>query len=102
MSLPDPGTFVVLVLAAALAGLLIGILPDWRRMIGRRLPVHAFLRRQGEPLDGRAAQQAELRCAMCGAKAQCEQRLAAGERSPIAGCPNPELLQERSAAGRPR
>jgi hypothetical protein len=94
MSLPDPGSFMVLVLAAALAGLLIGVLPDWRRMVGHRLPIDAFLRRQGARVDGRAALHAEIRCAMCGAKAQCEQRLGAGARSPIAGCPNSELLKQ--------
>ena len=42
----DFGTIAVLMLAAALAGLLIGILPVWRRLMGaghRRLPVWLFL-----------------------------------------------------------
>ena len=97
MSPLSPGAFMVLVFAAALAGLLIGILPDWRRMIGHRLPIQGFLRRQGARLDGRAVVHAEMGCAMCDAKAQCEQRLAAGADSPVAGCPNSELLGEEAA-----
>lgn len=97
MNPPDLGTFMVLMLAAALAALLIGILPTWRRMMsgGHRLPVQAFLRRQGARVDGRAALHAEMRCALCGARAECKRRLAAGANAPIAGCPNSELIQKR-------
>jgi hypothetical protein len=93
----DAGTVTVLMLASALAGLLVGILPAWRRLMsgGQRLPVWAFLRRRGFGVDGRAAVRAETRCALCGAKAQCEQLLAAGADSPVPECPNLKLLHER-------
>ncbi len=101
MSLPEPGTLMALLAAAAIAGLLVGILPDWRKLVGHRLPIHAFLRRQGAQVDDRdALVRAEMRCAVCEASAQCERRLAAGADSPLAGCPNSELL--RTAAARPR
>lgn len=97
MSSLSPGALMVLVSAAAIAGLLIGILPDWRRMIGHRLPVQGFLRRQGARVDGRAVLHAEMGCAMCDAQSKCERRLAAGADSPVAGCPNSALLKEGSA-----
>ena len=94
----DAGTVTVLMLASALAGLLVGILPAWRRLMsdGQRLPVWAFLRRRGSAgVEARAVAQAEVRCTLCGAKAQCEQLLAAGADSPVPECPNLELLQRK-------
>ena len=91
----DASTVAVLLLACALAGLLIGILPVWRRAMSgaQRLPVWAFLRRRGAGVEGRAAVQAQMRCALCGTKAQCERQLAAGANSPVPGCPNLELFR---------
>lgn len=93
----DFGTVAVLILAAALAGLLLGLLPSWRRMMNgdHTLPMWVFLRRRHAGVDGRAALQAEMRCALCGQKAECERQLATGADSPIPGCLNSKLLQER-------
>ncbi len=91
----DLGTFAVLMIAAALAGLLIGILPTWRQMgSGHRLPVWGFLTRQSAPLDGRTALQAEMLCSLCGAKTECVERLKAGAVQPAENCPNAALFKD--------
>jgi hypothetical protein len=83
---------IAVVLAFAFGGLLFGILPVWQRAVrgGHRLPIWAFLRRQGAEaaLQGRAALQAQVLCATCSDQDRCAQRLAAGEDKPPAGCPN--------------
>lgn len=91
----DFGTVAFLMLAAVLAGLLIGVLPAWRQMMGggRRLPVWLFLRRQDASLDGRAALDAEIRCAVCGERAGCLERLKAGSAQPPENCPNAALFE---------
>ena len=76
----DLGTVAVLVVVSALAGLLIGILPAWRRIAssGHRLPIRLFLRGKGESLVGPSALLAEIRCEVCGERAACLERLKAG------------------------
>lgn len=93
----ETGTFILILLASALLGALIAVLPAWRSLMAIRaeLPVWAFLRRGGAVLEGGDALQAELRCGMCGARAQCARLLAAGEQQPVAGCLNSELFHER-------
>jgi len=93
----ETGTFILILLASALIGALIAVLPAWRSLMAARagLPVWAFLRRGGAVLEGDDALQAEMRCAMCGSRAQCARLLAAGEQQPVAGCPNSELFHER-------
>jgi hypothetical protein len=93
----DTSTFIVLILAAALGGALVGVLPAWRRVVGggQGLPVWGFLRRRGTRLERAAALAVEIRCEMCDSKARCGLLLAAGERTPGAPCPNLELFQER-------
>jgi len=93
----ETGTFILILLASALIGALIAVLPAWRNLMAARagLPVWAFLRRGGAVLEGDDALQAEMRCAMCGSRAQCARLLAAGEQQPVAGCPNSELFHER-------
>lgn len=94
----DASTLILLVLAAALAGALIAVLPRWRRMqeAAANLPVRGFLRQRDASLERIAALQAELHCEMCGAKAQCRQLLAEGVISPVPGCPNAELFRDAS------
>lgn len=94
----EPGTVVVLALAVALAGLLVGLLPGWRSVVsaGHRLPVWTFLRRQTASLENHPALHAELRCALCGEQAECAERLKAGAVQPPESCPNAALF----AAGR--
>ena len=91
----DFGTVAFLILAAALAGLLIGALPVWRQMMsdGRRLPVWLFLRHQAASLDSRAALDAEIRCVVCGERAGCLERLRAGAATPPESCPNAALFE---------
>jgi len=93
----ETGTFILILLASALIGALIAVLPAWRSLMAARagLPVWAFLRRGGAVLEGDDALQAEIRCGMCGSRAQCARLLAAGEQQPVAGCPNSELFHER-------
>ena len=95
----DAGTVVILALAAALAGLLLGLLPGWRRVVGagHQLPVWSFLRRQAASLGSRAALQAELRCALCGEQAECAKQLKAGAMQPPENCPNAALFAAGSA-----
>lgn len=90
----DFGTVAFLMLAAALAGLLVGALPIWRQMMsgGHGLPVWLFLRRQNASLDSRAALDAEIRCAVCGERAGCLERLKAGSAQPPENCPNAALF----------
>jgi hypothetical protein len=93
----ETGTLVLLLLAAALAGALLSVLPVWRRVSddSRHLPVWRFARRSGRSLEGAAALQAELRCALCDKKEQCRLLLATGSETPLSGCPNLELLHKR-------
>ncbi len=98
----DLSTLTVFLLAAAVVAVLIGTLPDWRRFAheGWDLPIWGFLWRGGLTrgdielrLGVRAARQAELRCAACGARAQCERVLAEGGSAPAGQCPNGYLLR---------
>jgi len=90
----DTGTVVILVLGAALAGLLVGVLPFWRRIIGggHLLPVRQFLRRADVSLEGRTALLAELRCELCDERAACMERLKTGAVLAPEHCPNAALL----------
>jgi len=79
----DLSTVIVLMLAAALAGALVSVLPEWRRMMGGGLPIHRHI---GE---GHAAFEAELRCALCAGRQECAQRATA-----LADCPNAALFRK--------
>ena len=94
----DASVLILVVVAAALAGALIAVLPPWRRMqdAAANLPVRGFLRRRDNSLEHIAALQAELRCELCGAKAQCRHLLARGAASPVPECPNAELFTDVS------
>ena len=92
----DSGTIAVLVVAAALAGVLVGILPAWRRVMGgghRRLPVWLFRHGTCAPLEYRAARLAAIRCELCGERDACMERLKAWAAQPPAHCPNAALFE---------
>lgn len=86
----DASTVIVLMLAAALAGALLGLLPEWRRMMNGGLPIHRHLRRAGAS----AAFEAELRCALCAGRQECARRAA-----PLPDCPNAALFR-KDASGK--
>ncbi len=90
----DTSALILIIVAAALGGALVAVLPPWRRMkhSGSHLPVWAFLRRRGTTLERVAALQAELRCETCDTKEQCHRLLAAGATVPVAGCANEGLF----------
>jgi hypothetical protein len=81
----DASTVIVLMLAAALAGALLGVLPEWRRLMSGALPIHKHLRRTGAS----APFEAELRCALCAGRQECAQRA-----TPLADCPNAALFRK--------
>ena len=66
----DAPTVTVLMLAAALGGVLLGVLPEWRRLMGGTLPVRKHWRSEteGPPFE------AELRCALCSGREKCAAR----------------------------
>lgn len=79
----DLSTVIVLMLAAALAGALLGVLPEWRRLTGGGLPIHRHLGTDDLPLE------AELRCALCSGRERCARRAA-----PLEDCPNAALFRK--------
>ena len=81
----ETGGFVLMLLASALVGALIVVVPAWRRLRADKqdLPVWRFLRQRGVVLERRAALDAELRCALCAGRRQCARRDA-----PLEDCPN--------------
>lgn len=93
--LVETSSLIALLLAAAAAGALLAVLVPWRRLVGagHTLPVWGFLARRGASADGRQALQAEIRCGMCEAQAQCRALLARGVTAPPAGCPNGRLFK---------
>jgi len=93
----DTGSFILIILAAALAGALASVMPAWQGMRGGRgLPVWTFLRQRGSSIGHVAALQAELRCETCNAKLRCKQALADGADAPPAECPNGALFRAAS------
>ena len=96
----DTGSFVLVVLAAALLGALLSVMPTWQRLRGGHdLPVWTFLRRRGSSIERVSALQAELRCETCNAKLRCKQLLADGAVEPARECPNAALFT--AASGTP-
>lgn len=89
-------TLILLLLAAALAGALIAVLPAWRRLAGQGLPVRSFFARRGVGVEGAAELQAEIRCALCETQARCRHLLAAGAETPPEGCPNAALFAKEA------
>jgi hypothetical protein len=67
-------------------------------VMGRRVPLWGFLLRIGvrrsdiaARLGAQAAQEAELRCAVCGARRECLRRLRV-HHGPVGHCPNAPLV----------
>ena len=90
----DVTALILVVLAAALTGALVAVMPAWEHLRGgRHLPVWAFLRRRGTTLERLTALEAELRCETCNAKLRCKQLLAEGADMPVADCPNLKVLR---------
>jgi hypothetical protein len=81
----DTSTLIVVVLATVLAAVLLGVLPEWRRLMsGANLPIHRHLRRLGL----RPAFDAEVRCALCAGRQECTRRA-----EPLEDCPNAALFR---------
>jgi hypothetical protein len=72
---------------------LIAILPAWRPLAVRELPVWGFLLRRRPAPSRDEALRAEFRCALCTQQRTCRRRLARGRRRPAERCPNAELLR---------
>lgn len=85
----DAHAVLMLMFAAAMAGLLFGIAPKWRELQRAMLasPVHAVLRRRRVALEMRALRCAEVRCALCPVPFGCRDG-----GTPPADCPNRHLL----------
>lgn len=81
----DTSTVIVLMLGAALAGVLLGVLPEWRRLMGGALPIHKHWGHDTEapPFE------AELRCALCSGREKCATRA-----TPLPDCPNAALFRK--------
>ena len=104
----DTSEIIVAALVVVGAVVLVVIALRWRRAIaeGPGLPLWGFLRRQGITRDdaadnvtAKAVMQAELGCAVCGSRAQCRARLAAGDDAvPPANCPNAPLFEDFGVA----
>ena len=71
---------------------LVGILPVWRGLCDRKLPLWTLLGRRARALGRLQALEAEERCAPCRSRPRCRQRIAAGLSGPARGCPNSHLL----------
>jgi hypothetical protein len=100
--MPDLNVPMLVFLAVALGTLIMLFLlvGDSRRLLRSRADplLWAFLRRRGirrealvARMGERGARTAEMRCAACGSRAECVQRLAEGETTPVADCPNAAL-----------
>ena len=81
----DISTVIVLILAAALAGALVGVLPEWRRLMSGDLPIRKHL----HPGHESPAFEATLRCALCAGRQACAKRSA-----PLPDCPNGALFRQ--------
>jgi hypothetical protein len=97
----------VLFLGIALATLiaLFMLVGDSRRLTRTRadMLLWAFLRRRGVRREAlvakvgeRGARAAEMRCAACGSRIECVERLAQGTTTPASDCPNGALFPRSS------
>lgn len=75
------------------AHVLYGLLPEWRSLCDRCLPLWSFRRRAR--LSRLEALRAERRCRLCDARTQCRSRIARHLSRPVAGCPNAQLFARR-------
>lgn len=91
----DAAGIVVLLLGAALLGLLIGVGSGWRELQRgmRNAPVQYLAGGAGRTLSGRQLRDAEVRCALCPVKAACRAVLERGGELPPE-CPNRILFEK--------
>ena len=71
---------------------LAGIVPAWRDLCDRRLPLWTMLGRRARSLRRLEAIRAQLRCERCHLQPRCRRRLAAKLYGPARGCPNVEFF----------
>jgi hypothetical protein len=71
---------------------LVGILPAWRGLRDRRLPLWALLGRRAQAVGRLQALEAELHCIACRSQPLCRRRIAARLPGPVRGCPNRQLF----------
>jgi hypothetical protein len=100
----EPSETLVAALVVLGGILLIVIALRWRSALRAApdLPLWRFLRREGirrddaaDNVSAKALMQAELGCAVCGSRAECRARLAAGGAAvPPADCPNAPLFKD--------
>ena len=98
----DTSELVVIAIVAALGAVLLVIAVRWRRMVAESpgLPLWGFLRREGiahhdaaDTASAKTVKQAELACSVCGSRAECRARLAAGgDAVPPPNWPNAPLF----------
>jgi hypothetical protein len=69
---------------------LFALLPGWRGLCDKRLPLWGFYRKRAR-LPRLEALRAERRCRLCAARPHCKARSA----GPVAGCPNAGLFAAR-------
>ena len=82
----DTSTVIVLMLASALVGALLGVLPAWRRLVsgGEDPPIRKLLGRRGQSPSFDAV----VRCALCAGRQECAKRA-----TPLEDCPNAALFR---------
>jgi hypothetical protein len=100
----DADEALIAALGAVLGIALVAVALRWRRMWAESpgLPLWRFLRREGIARDdaadhasAKALMQAELACSVCGSRAECRARLAAGGGAvPPDNCPNAPLFED--------
>jgi hypothetical protein len=70
---------------------LFAVLPAWRPLRSRGLPLWLFLGPHAR-LSRVEALRADVRCAACDRQSLCRRRAARGASRPPAGCPNAEFF----------
>jgi hypothetical protein len=71
---------------------LAGILPDWRHLCDRRLPLWGLLGPRGRSIRRLEALKAALSCGGCRLQPRCRRRIVAGVHGPARHCPNAALF----------
>ena len=100
----DTSELIVIAIVAVLGAVLLVIAVRWRRMVAESpgLPLWGVLRLEGiarrdaaDVASAKTVNQAELACSVCGSRAECRARHAAGgDATPPASCPNAPLYAD--------
>ena len=72
---------------------LIGIVPAWRTLARRDLPLWTFIKRRRLSPARNAVLLAQFRCALCDSQTGCKARISRGRITPGSACPNAALLR---------